>query len=72
VAVAEISPRVGDDEVLRLAHEDERVLLTEDKDFGELVYARGLDSCGVVLFRFPAGTRATMTDARLNSRESAC
>jgi len=30
------------------------VLITEDRDFGELVYARGRLSAGVILVRFPA------------------
>lgn len=29
------------------------MLLTEDHDFGELVYARGLPSAGVVFVKFP-------------------
>jgi predicted nuclease of predicted toxin-antitoxin system len=67
VAVAEISPRIGDDEVLRLARDGQRVLLTEDKDFGELVYTRGLESCGVILFRFPAGRREAMARAAVDA-----
>ncbi len=38
--------------VLEHSTKERRVLLTFDKDFGELVYARGAKaSCGVVLFR---------------------
>jgi len=67
LAVAEISPRIGDDEVLKLARDDRRVLLTEDKDFGELVYAEGQRTCGVVLFRFPATARTAMAAAALDA-----
>jgi uncharacterized protein (DUF433 family) len=35
VYVAEVSPGIIDDAVLELANADERVLTTEDKDFGE-------------------------------------
>lgn len=43
-----------DDDVLRLAEADERVLLTFDKDFGELASQHHLPvSCGIVLFRLP-------------------
>jgi len=45
-------PQWSDPEVLRLAVTEGRILLTEDKDFGELVYARGLLSVGIVLLRF--------------------
>jgi predicted nuclease of predicted toxin-antitoxin system len=63
VAISEISPRIGDDDVLRLARDGGRILLTEDKDFGELIYARGLKSCGVILLRFPAAVRGPMAAA---------
>ena len=36
-AVREINPRAGDREILKLAVEDFRIVLTMDKDFGELV-----------------------------------
>ena len=67
LAVADVSPRIGDDEVLKLARDDRRVLLTEDTDFGELVYAEGLRSSGVILFRFPATARRPMAAAALDT-----
>ncbi len=67
VAVAEMSPRIGDDQVLKLARDGGRILLTEDKDFGELIYAQGQKSCGVVLIRFPAGARGPMAAAVLDA-----
>lgn len=48
------APGSKDDEVLALGRTEQRVLLTFDKDFGELVLKRGLAaSNGVVLFRLP-------------------
>jgi predicted nuclease of predicted toxin-antitoxin system len=39
-------------EVLRAAQTEQRILLTCDKDFGELAFGAGLPAaCGVVLFR---------------------
>jgi len=67
VAIAEVSPRIGDDEVLKLARDDGRILLTEDTDFGELIYAEGLRSCGVILLRFPASARGPMALAVLDA-----
>ncbi|MCS6977699.1 MAG: DUF5615 family PIN-like protein [Gemmatales bacterium] len=49
--IAELSPSVTDDEVLRQASESGSVLVTADKDFGELVYRRGLSHHGVILIR---------------------
>jgi predicted nuclease of predicted toxin-antitoxin system len=56
-AIAELRPAAEDDLVLRVAHSEDRILLTEDKDFGALVYAGGQKSPGVVLIRFPAAVR---------------
>ena len=67
LAIAEVSPRIGDEEVLRHARDEKRVLLTEDTDFGELVYAEGLGSSGVVLFRFPATTRSAIVAATIDA-----
>ena len=41
-------PQASDEALLALAHKDERVLITEDKDFGELVFLRGLPHPSVV------------------------
>ncbi len=49
--IADISPSVSDEEVLRLSIDGIAVLVTEDKDFGELVYRRGLAHTGVLLIR---------------------
>ncbi len=41
LAVSEITPRAEDSDVIRLAVREKRILLTEDKDFGRLVYSHG-------------------------------
>ncbi len=51
-AVAEISPSIVDDEVLRLANEQSAILVTADKDFGEMVFREGKNAGGIVLLRF--------------------
>jgi predicted nuclease of predicted toxin-antitoxin system len=38
----------GDDEILARAFAEQRVLVTLDKDFGELVVLRGREHCGIV------------------------
>ena len=48
------APGATDPDVLALAAREERILLTLDKDFGELARASTLPRrCGVVLFRTP-------------------
>jgi predicted nuclease of predicted toxin-antitoxin system len=46
VYVAELSPSVPDEEVLRQASTGNAVLITADKDFGDLVFRQGLAHSG--------------------------
>ena len=49
------APGIADSEVLAWAARESRILLTFDKDFGELARTAKLpSSCGVILFRMPA------------------
>jgi predicted nuclease of predicted toxin-antitoxin system len=41
VAIADVARGASDEQVLERALQEERVLITEDRDFGVLVYARG-------------------------------
>ena len=49
--VAELAPGITDDAVLDLANAEARVLLTTDKDFGELVFRLRRMPLGVLLLR---------------------
>ncbi len=40
-----------DDRILALAENEKRILITDDKDFGELVFKRKQKSFGIILFR---------------------
>jgi predicted nuclease of predicted toxin-antitoxin system len=51
VAVAESMPQARDSEILERAAEEERIVLTNDKDFGELAFRSGQTHHGIVLFR---------------------
>ena len=46
-----IPPRKLDVDVLRSAADDQRVIITADKDFGELVFVHGIACPGVILMR---------------------
>ena len=64
VSVAEECPGISDEEVAALCSRSQRVLLTFDKDFGELVFRRGLPAgSGVVLFRFIPESPEEVADA---------
>lgn len=41
-----------DEEILNKSNKEERVLITNDKDFGELVYLEKKISSGILLLRF--------------------
>jgi predicted nuclease of predicted toxin-antitoxin system len=49
--VLELDPGIDDPRVLALANADQALLVTSDKDFGELVFRRRLVHAGVILYR---------------------
>jgi len=49
--VAEMSPGISDEEVLEVSTRDEAVLVTADKDFGELVFRQKRVHHGILLVR---------------------
>lgn len=51
LAIVELSPGSADDEVLALANQHQAILITADKDFGELVYRQQKVAAGVILVR---------------------
>ena len=61
VYMSDVAPRATDVEVMNRAHRESRLLLTEDKDFGQLAYAGGHGTAGVILIRFPAPPDAQAT-----------
>ena len=63
LAVAEVMHRSDDRELIDQAHGERRILLTEDKDFGWLVYVSHADSSGVILIRFPGNARRSLVQA---------
>ena len=51
VFIAELDPGIEDEAVLLRSRESNSVLLTADKDFGELVFRQRLLHSGIVLIR---------------------
>ena len=50
--IQEENPGISDTVVLLNAYKEKRILITEDKDFGELVYRLKKPAYGIVLLRF--------------------
>jgi predicted nuclease of predicted toxin-antitoxin system len=51
ISVSELSPGIPDEEVLGMANSNRCLLLTGDKDFGELAFRQNLVHHGVLLLR---------------------
>ena len=53
--ISEISPSVRDPQVVQIAKETDRTILTLDKGFGDMAFLRGIyPAAGVILFRLRA------------------
>lgn len=57
-SVRDTMPGATDRSVLDASLHDGRLLLTEDKDFGELVFANGAPAFGVLLLRYAIAARS--------------
>lgn len=69
--IAEMSPGIADDTILAQANATYALLLTLDKDFGELVFRQGLVHAGVILIRLAGlqpATKAQVVATVLNER----
>lgn len=61
--IREAAPGSSDTDVLKRAHAENRLLLTFDKDFGELVFKAGAKaSNGIVLFRIAQPSAKTVAE----------
>jgi predicted nuclease of predicted toxin-antitoxin system len=55
-------PGLPDEDVLEIARKERRVLIVADRDFGELIFQRGLAHAAVIFFRLPGATLQTKID----------
>ena len=72
ISVAEMEPGISDEVVLATANSAEAMLITEDKDFGELVFRRSLVHQGVILLRLaglPVAAKAGLLVATIATHE---
>lgn len=63
--ILETNQGADDDQVLEISNEEDRILLTQDKDFGELVYRLKKVHLGIILIRL--GTLTAIEKAKLVS-----
>lgn len=57
VFVSEVSPGTNDQAILRQAYLEQRIVITEDRDFCELVFRDQALTRGIILIRIPAANR---------------
>jgi predicted nuclease of predicted toxin-antitoxin system len=55
--VGEVDPGMEDHRILAWAVSEGRIVITQDPDFGALVYQSGKSHSGVMLLRMPGSTR---------------
>jgi predicted nuclease of predicted toxin-antitoxin system len=68
LVVADVLPQALDQDILARAVDEERIVVTNDKDFGELVFRSGQAHHGVLLLRLhdeSAANRVRMVQAVL-------
>lgn len=69
--IREDSPGISDHAVLSRATTEGRVLITFDKDFGELVFRLGLNApSGIILFRIPPNSPSFVAQTAVTVLES--
>jgi predicted nuclease of predicted toxin-antitoxin system len=55
-------PGLPDEDVLKIASNERRILIVADRDFGELIFHQGLAHEGVIFFRLPGAKLQTKID----------
>ena len=60
------TPGLPDSEVLVIARYEQRILITNDRDFGELIFQQNLPHSGVIYFRLGLASTADEKIARLD------
>lgn len=72
LAIAETSPGVNDETVLESAQSQQAILITGDRDFGELAYRLRRVHFGIILVRLGGDYRGEQGTDRRRSHRSTC
>ena len=65
LSILEKNPGASDLEILKQAQEENRIIMTFDRDYGELIYRYKLSVPGVLYFRFDPSTPKEPADVLL-------
>ena len=66
IPINELTSGVSDESVLEAANKQNRVLITFDSDFGELIFRQKLKARGVILLKFAPKSPQQVVDTTLN------
>lgn len=66
VSIKELTSGLNDETVLETANKQNRILVTFDSDFGELIFRQKLKARGVILLKFAPKSTQQVVDATLN------
>lgn len=66
ISIFDLNPQESDDEILKIAMKEKAIVITMDKDFGELVYNQSQNHCGVLLLRLEDETSENKIHVMLN------
>jgi predicted nuclease of predicted toxin-antitoxin system len=58
IYMSDVAPRATDTEVMARPYSEDRILLTEDKDFGDLVFRQARPVPGIVFLRINSARRS--------------
>lgn len=70
LSIAETNPSLDDVSILMLAAKEKRIIITSDKDFGNLIFRENLPTLGIILFRMDdqsARKKVEVIDILLNN-----
>lgn len=59
-SISEKHSGINDEQIVELSKEPPRIILTEDKDFGEWVFSHGVKGISVILLRYKFKDRKRM------------
>jgi predicted nuclease of predicted toxin-antitoxin system len=72
VSIIQEAPGGKDEDILKRAHTEKLIILTFDRDYGELIYRhQALPPAGVVYFRFAPATPSEPAEILLNVMDKA-
>ena len=67
--ISQVAPRSSDSQVIEIAKQHKGILLTEDKDFGELVFSHNIQSLSIFFLRYDQPQYAQIETALLKTIE---